>query len=104
MSMVPLFPSLRPSVGSSICIDADTPCDEEAELRETEKEHVAWVRSTRMGASSQYYQCVLFQLKTIQQTAIDLSPFGKVPPVGTDPDTDDEGMCIARNECFPLNN
>lgn len=32
-----------------------------------------------------------FQLKSIQQTAVDLSPFGKVPPVGPDPDTDDEG-------------
>lgn len=43
MSMIPFFPSLRPTVESSIGIDADTPCDEEAELREIEKEHVAWV-------------------------------------------------------------
>lgn len=43
MSMIPFFPSLRPTVGSSICIEADKPCDEEAELREIEKEHVAWV-------------------------------------------------------------
>ncbi|XP_055314893.1 anaphase-promoting complex subunit 15 [Sitodiplosis mosellana] len=71
MSMIPFFPSLRPTVGSSICIDADTPCDEESELREIEKEHVAW-------------------LKSIQQTAHDLSPFGKAPPSGPDPDTDDE--------------
>lgn len=41
--MIPFFPSLRPTVGSSICIEADKPCDEEAELREIEKEHVAWV-------------------------------------------------------------
>lgn len=46
MSMIPFFPSLRPTVGSSICIDADTPCDEESELREIEKEHVAWVRTS----------------------------------------------------------
>ncbi|XP_031641079.1 anaphase-promoting complex subunit 15 [Contarinia nasturtii] len=72
MSMIPMFPSLRPTVGSSICIDADTPCDEESELREIEKEHVAW-------------------LKSIQQTAFDLAPFGKVPPSGPDgADTDDE--------------
>lgn len=32
------------------------------------------------------------QLKSIQQTASELTPFGKVPPVGPDPDTDDEGM------------
>lgn len=44
MSMIPFFPSLRPTVGSSICIEADKPCDEEAELREIEKEHVALVR------------------------------------------------------------
>lgn len=43
MSMIPFFPSLRPTVGSSICIEADKPCDEESELREIEKEHVAWV-------------------------------------------------------------
>lgn len=33
----------------------------------------------------------LLQLKSIQSTASDLSPFGNVPPVGADPDTDDEG-------------
>lgn len=43
--MIPFFPSLRPTVVSSICIDADTPCDEEAELREMEKEHIAWVKT-----------------------------------------------------------
>lgn len=43
MSMIPFFPSLRPTAGSSICIEADKPCDEEAELREIEKEHVALV-------------------------------------------------------------
>lgn len=43
MAMYPFFPSLRPTVGSSICIDADIPCDDESELREMEKEHVAWV-------------------------------------------------------------
>lgn len=42
--MLPFFPSLRPSVSSSICFDVDTPCDDESELREMEKEHVAWVR------------------------------------------------------------
>lgn len=36
-----------------------------------------------------------FQLKLIQQTAADLLPFGKVPPVGgPDLDTDDEGRTI----------
>lgn len=46
MSMYPFFPSLRPTVGSSICIDADIPCDDESELREMEKEHVAWVKKS----------------------------------------------------------
>lgn len=36
-----------------------------------------------------------FQLKLIQQTAADLLPFGKVPPVGgPDLDTDDEGRLL----------
>lgn len=34
---------------------------------------------------------ITFQIKSIQETTFDLSPFGKVPPVGPDPDTDDEG-------------
>lgn len=55
MSMIPFFPSLRPTVGSSIRIDADTPCDEESELREIEKEHVAWVRT-----NPNYLLCFLF--------------------------------------------
>lgn len=38
------------------------------------------------------------QLKLIQQTASDLLPFGKVPPVGgPDPDTDDEGKFLNEN-------
>lgn len=41
--MFPFFPSLRPTVCSSICVEADIPCDDETELREMEKEHVAWV-------------------------------------------------------------
>lgn len=49
------------------------------------------------------YQCSMFQLETIQQTTIDLLPFGNVPSVGTDPDTDDDGKCNARNAFFPLN-
>lgn len=52
MSMIPFFPSLRPTVGSSICIDADSPCDEESELREIEKEHVAWVSKSNAFSSS----------------------------------------------------
>lgn len=43
MSMIPIFPSLRPSVSSSICFDVDQPCDDESELREMEKEYDAWV-------------------------------------------------------------
>lgn len=43
MSMIPLFPSLRPSVSSSICFDVDQPCDDESELREMEKEYDIWV-------------------------------------------------------------
>lgn len=39
-----------------------------------------------------YFHLFGLQLKSIQQTAFDLSPFGKVPPVGPDPDTDDEGI------------
>lgn len=46
MSMIPLFPSLRPSVSSSICFDVDQPCDDESELREMEKEYDAWVGKT----------------------------------------------------------
>lgn len=41
--MFPFIPSLLPTVSSSICIDADIPCDEEAEIRELEKEHMTWV-------------------------------------------------------------
>lgn len=52
MSMIPFFPSLRPTVGSSICIDADTPCDEESELRVIEKEHVEWVRIIQNNQNS----------------------------------------------------
>lgn len=44
--MFPYMPSLQPTVGSSICIDPDTACDEEAEIRELEKEHQAWVIKT----------------------------------------------------------
>lgn len=102
MSMIPFFPSLRPTVGSSICIDADSPCDEESELRDMEKEHVAWVSKSNAFSSSfvLYWNLISFelfgdlQLKSIQQTASDLSPFGKVPPVGPDPETDDEGISI----------
>lgn len=50
--MYPFFPSLRPTVGSSICIDADIPCDDESELREMEKEHVAWVRIDLLSSIS----------------------------------------------------
>lgn len=50
MSMIPLFPSLRPSVSSSICFDVDQPCDDESELREMEKEYDVWV-SEYAGAS-----------------------------------------------------
>lgn len=41
--MLPFFPSLRPSITNSICFDVDVPCDDENELREMEREHVAWV-------------------------------------------------------------
>lgn len=41
-----------------------------------------------------YFHLFGLQLKSIQQTAFDLSPFGKVPPVGPDPDTDDEGISL----------
>lgn len=44
--MIPLFPSLRPSVSSSICFDVDQPCDDESELREMEKDYDAWVGET----------------------------------------------------------
>lgn len=59
MSMIPFFPTLRPTVGSSICIDADSPCDEESELREIEKEHVAWVRKHR--SANLYFLCFAFE-------------------------------------------
>lgn len=95
MSMIPIFPSLRPTIGSSICIDADAPCDEESELREIEKEHVAWVRRIRILVIHFHKFWTFFlQLKSIQQTAFELAPFGKVPPTGPDgADTDDEGKC-----------
>lgn len=43
MSMIPFFPSLRPPISSSICFDVDLPCDDETELRELERDHVAYV-------------------------------------------------------------
>lgn len=94
--MYPFFPSLRPTVGSSICIDADIPCDDESELREMEKEHVAWVNIWMFWFTWMFKIFVMnFQLKLIQQTAADLLPFGKVPPVGgPDLDTDDEGRLV----------
>lgn len=70
MSMLPFFPSLKPSVVNSIWFDVDVPCDDESELRELEKEHHDWVWG-------------------ITQTAIDLHPIGKAMPM-VGPDTDDE--------------
>lgn len=43
MSMIPFFPSLRPSVSASLCYDVDMPCDDENELREMERDHVSYV-------------------------------------------------------------
>lgn len=70
MSMRPFFPSLRPSVVNGLWFDLDVPYDEEAELRELEKEHhdAAW---------------------EISQICSDLPPIGKAPPL-IGPETDDE--------------
>lgn len=70
MSMLPFFPSLKPSVVNSIWFDVDVPCDDESELRELEKEHqdLIWA---------------------VSQTAVDLQPIGKTVPI-VGPDTDDE--------------
>lgn len=70
MSMLPFFPSLKPSVVNSNWFDVDVPCDDESELRELEKEHHDWVWA-------------------VSQTANDLQPIGKVQPM-VGPDTDDE--------------
>lgn len=36
-----------------------------------------------------------FQIKSIQQTAVDLAPIGKTPAIGgQEPDTDDEGKFL----------
>lgn len=70
MSMLPFFPSLKPSVVNSIWFNVDVPVDDENELRELEKEHhdTIWA---------------------ITQTAADLYPIGKVLPMAG-PETDDE--------------
>lgn len=64
------FPSLRPSVVSGLWFDLDVPYDEEAELRELEKEHhdAAW---------------------EISQICGDLPPIGKALAL-IGPETDDE--------------
>lgn len=100
MSMIPLFPSLRPSVSSSICFDVDQPCDDESELREMEKEYDAWVDANHWyihihSAVTFYFSVYLppnKQLNAVKKIANDLPPFGENPPVGApEPDTDDEG-------------
>lgn len=70
MSMRAFFPSLRPSVVNGLWFDLDVPYDEEAELRELEKEHHdgAW---------------------EISQICSDLPPIGKAPAL-IGPETDDE--------------
>lgn len=70
MSMRSFFPSLRPSVVSGLWFDLDVPYDEEAELRELEKQHhdAAW---------------------EVSQICSDLPPIGKAPPL-IGPETDDE--------------
>lgn len=70
MSMRPFFPSLRPSIINGLWCDLDVPYDEEAELRELEKEHhdAAW---------------------EISQICSDLPPIGKAPAL-IGPETDDE--------------
>lgn len=68
--MLPFFPSLKPSVVNSIWFDVDVPCDEEAELREMEKEHQEAVWE-------------------VAQMARNLQPFGQ-PQTVVGPETDDE--------------
>lgn len=70
MSMLPFFPSLKPSVVNSIWFDVDVPCDEESELREMEKEH----------------QDAVWE---VTQLASDLHPFGR-PQTAVGPESEEE--------------
>lgn len=110
MSMLTFFPSLKPSVSSSICFDVDQPVDDESELRELEREHeesVNWIfilcRQHFNFIRNQFSFISLpanqfDQTKAIQFTAVDLVAFGRNPPAGgAEQDTDDDGTFLAQN-------
>ncbi|XP_043676886.1 anaphase-promoting complex subunit 15-like isoform X2 [Vespula pensylvanica] len=46
MSIVPLWPSLRPRITDPLWFDADSPVDEESEVTALEAEHQAWFRGS----------------------------------------------------------
>lgn len=43
MSIIPLWPSLRPRITDPLWFDADSPVDEESEVTAFEAEFQAWV-------------------------------------------------------------
>ncbi|KAF7387878.1 hypothetical protein HZH66_010645 [Vespula vulgaris] len=48
MSIVPLWPSLRPRITDPLWFDADSPVDEESEVTALEAEHQAWREHVRV--------------------------------------------------------
>lgn len=71
MSQLPFFPRLRPSLVNDIWFDVDVSYDEEAELRELEKQHqdVIW---------------------SVTQQASEVLPFGRPQTLGGAGESDDE--------------
>ncbi|KAL2719134.1 anaphase-promoting complex subunit 15-like isoform X1 [Vespula squamosa] len=48
MSIIPLWPSLRPRITDPLWFDADSPVDEESEVTALEAEHQAWREHVRV--------------------------------------------------------
>lgn len=76
MSMIPFFPTLRPSIASNLWFDVDIPCDDDLDVTNLETEHQNWLNS-------------------ISQIAFDLHPLGgkNQQELSNDSEDDDDGKC-----------